>query len=79
MNDSKQKLRSFVQRIERLNEERDAITADRREVFNEADSMGFDKRALRNVIKLRKKDRADRIEEQELTEIYLETVEGNNE
>lgn len=58
-------LRSIIQRVEKLNEEKDAITADIREVYNEAKGNGFDTKAIREIIKQRKLDAADR-EEQEL-------------
>ena len=44
-------LRSFVDRIERLNEERDALTADIREVYSEAKGQGFDTKVLRRVVR----------------------------
>lgn len=57
-------LRSYVERIERLEEERKALAEDVREVYAEAAGNGFDKKALRELIKLRSKD-ASEIEEQE--------------
>ncbi|MDE3060688.1 MAG: DUF2312 domain-containing protein [Pseudomonadota bacterium] len=57
-------LRSIVQRIEKLEEEKAAIAADIRDVFAEAKGNGFDTKAIRSVIKLRKMD-AQEVEEQE--------------
>lgn len=60
-----EQLRSIVQRVEKLEEDKSAIAADIRDVFAEAKGNGFDVKAIRSVIKLRKLDAADR-EEQEL-------------
>jgi len=66
----KGRLESFIQRIERLNEEKANITADIKEVYAEAKSSGFDDKIMRKIIAERKKDEADRIEEQMLLEAY---------
>ncbi len=65
------RLRSFVQRIERLEEEKAALTADIRDVYAEAKSSGFDTKILRQVIRLRKLDNADRREQEELLDLYM--------
>ena len=57
-----EKLRSIVERIERLEEEKTTLAEDIREVYAEAKSSGFDGRILRQVIRLRKMDNADRRE-----------------
>ena len=67
--DTKQ-LESFVQRIERLTEEKKTITEDIKEVYSEAKSMGFDKKIMHQVIKLREMDSADREEMELLLETY---------
>ncbi|MEE8393312.1 MAG: DUF2312 domain-containing protein [Rhodospirillales bacterium] len=64
------RLRSFVERIERLEEEKAALTADIREVYLEAKGAGFDAKTLRQVVRLRKMDSADRREQEELLELY---------
>ena len=64
------RLRAFIERIERLEEERTALGADIREVFAEAKGTGFDTRIMRQVIKLRKMDGADRQETEHLLELY---------
>ncbi len=64
------RLRSFVDRIERLEDEKAALGADIREVYSEAKGVGFDVRALRQVLKLRKMDQAERREQEELLELY---------
>ena len=63
------RLRTIVERIERLESERDGITSDIKDVMAEAKSAGFDTKAIRAVIKLRKMNAADRDEQ----EIFLET------
>lgn len=68
------RLRSFVERIERLEEERTALGADIREVYSEAKSVGFDTKILRQVVRLRKMDTADRQEQEELLTIYKEAL-----
>lgn len=69
-------LRSFVQRIERLDEERSEIAADMKEVYAEAKAMGFDTKVLRKVISARKQDRQEREKQQSLFDMYWDAVEG---
>jgi uncharacterized protein (UPF0335 family) len=64
-------LRSFIQRIERLEEEKKTISEDIREVFAEAKSNGFDPKIMRQVLKLRRMETADRQEQEALLETYL--------
>ena len=68
------RLRSFLERIERLEEEKAALTADIREVFAEAKAVGFDTKVMRQVLKLRKMDRADRQEQAHLLDLYKRAV-----
>ena len=68
------RLRSFVERIEKLEEERAAIGADIREVFSEAKGTGFDVPTLRQVLKLRKMEPADRQEQEALVELYARAL-----
>ena len=65
-----ERLRSFVERIERLEEEKRALGADIREVYAEAKSTGFDTKVMRQLIALRKMDEADRREREELLTLY---------
>ena len=65
-----ERLKSFIERIERLEEERAALAADVREVYSEAKGAGFDIRILRQVVRLRKLDGADRREQEELLDLY---------
>jgi len=70
------RLTSFMERLERLDEDKTAITADMKEVFAEAKGEGYDTKIMRKVLKLRKIDKAKRAEEQTITELYLEAVGG---
>jgi uncharacterized protein (UPF0335 family) len=64
-------LRSIVERIERLEEEKAALAADIKEVYAEAKGNGFDIKILRKVIRLRKVDRVEREEEEALLDVYM--------
>jgi uncharacterized protein (UPF0335 family) len=68
------RLKSFIQRIEKLEEERAGIGADIKEVFAEAKSAGYDVKIMRAVIRIRKMDKADREEQDELLTLYLNAV-----
>ena len=67
-------LKSFVERIERLEEEKKGIADDIRDVFAEAKAQGFDTKIMRQVIRLRKKDSAERREEEALLDLYLHAL-----
>lgn len=67
---AREKLKSYVERIERLEEERSAIGADIREVYAEAKAEGFDTKVMRQVIRLRKQDTMERQEQEALLDIY---------
>lgn len=69
-----ERLRSFIERIERLEEEKAALANDVREVYSEAKSAGFDTKIMRQVIKLRKMDQDDRQEQAALLELYKAAV-----
>lgn len=64
------KLKNFIERIERLTEEKEGIATDIREVFSEAKGFGFDTKAMRQIIKIRKQDVEARREQEELVELY---------
>lgn len=64
------RLRSLIERIERLEEEKKGIQSDIRDIFAEAKSAGFDVKALRAVIKLRKMNAADRDEQELILDTY---------
>ena len=67
---AKDQLKSFIDRIERLEEERAALSADIREVYSEAKGTGFDTKIMRQVIKLRKMEKDDRDEQEHLLDLY---------
>jgi uncharacterized protein (UPF0335 family) len=69
-----ERLRSFVQRIERLEEDKAALGHDLREVYAEAKGEGFDTKVLRKLIGLRKRDPRERREEDELLDLYLSAL-----
>ena len=68
------KLRSFIERIEHLEDEKKAIADDIREVFAEAKADGFDVKIMRTVLKLRKMDAADRDEQEMLIDTYRKAL-----
>lgn len=67
---SKEELKSIVERIEKLNEDLSAIKADIKEVYKEAKSDGFDVKALKDIIKMRKKDKDELAEQDEIVRLY---------
>ena len=67
-------LRSFIERIERLEEEKKGISDDIRDVFAEAKGNGFDTKVMRQVIRLRKKEPAERQEEEAILDLYLHAL-----
>jgi len=68
------RLRAYIERIERLEEEKAALAADVREVFAEAKGNGFDVKIMRQVLRLRKMDGDDRAEEEALLGIYKRAI-----
>jgi uncharacterized protein (UPF0335 family) len=68
---AKDQLKSFINRIERLNEERQALSDDIKEVFAEAKGTGFDTKIMRQVIRMRKLDKADFQEQEAILDLYL--------
>lgn len=69
------RLRSLIERIEHLEEEKKAIAGDIRDIFAEAKSAGFDVKVMREILKLRKMDAADRDEKELLLETYRKALE----
>lgn len=67
-------LKTIIKRIEKLEEEKAALAADIRDIFTEAKSTGFDAKALRQVLKIRKLDAAEREEQEALLETYLDAL-----
>ncbi|MGH6930839.1 MAG: DUF2312 domain-containing protein [Dongiaceae bacterium] len=69
-----ERLRSFVERVERLEEERGVLTADIREVYAEAKGAGFDTNVMRQIVRLRRMDAAARQEQEALLDLYRKAV-----
>lgn len=69
-----ERLQSFIERIERLEEEKKNLTADIREVYAESKSSGFDTKTMRKVVALRKLDQSERQEQEALLETYLRAL-----
>jgi uncharacterized protein (UPF0335 family) len=67
-------LRQLVEQIERLEEERKALAGDIRDKYLEAKAVGFDVKALRQVVRLRKKSKAERQEEEGMLEVYMHAL-----
>ena len=67
---SKDLLKSIVERIEKLQDDMTSIKADIKEIYKEAKSDGFDTKALKDIIRMRKKDKDQIIEENEILELY---------
>ncbi|WEX09868.1 DUF2312 domain-containing protein [Chelativorans sp. AA-79] len=63
-------LRAFIERIERLEEEKQTISDDIKEVYAEMKGNGFDVKAVRTIVRLRKKDQAERQEEEAMLDLY---------
>lgn len=64
-------LRAFIERIERVEEEMDAYKEDRKEIYAEAKGNGFDTAILRQIIKIRKMDANERMENEAILELYM--------
>ncbi|BCH58407.1 hypothetical protein RvVAR0630_10310 [Agrobacterium vitis] len=71
---ARDQLRAFVERIERLEEEKKTIADDIKDVYGEAKGMGFDTKILKKVIALRKKDEQERMEEDLILDTYLHAL-----
>jgi uncharacterized protein (UPF0335 family) len=69
------RLRSFVERIERIDEDLKAMNDEKKDVFAEAKGEGFDVKILKEVIRLRKQDQKERDERDTLLDIYLHEIE----
>ena len=69
-----ERLKAFVERIERLEEEKKALADDIRDVYSEAKGAGFDVKILRQVIRLRKMEPNDRNEMEEVLSVYLRAL-----
>lgn len=68
------RLRSIIERLERLEEDKQAVMADMKEVFAEAKGEGYDVKTLRKVLRIRKQDKAKRQEEEAILDLYLSAL-----
>ena len=71
---AKDHLKAFIERIERLEEEKKAIADDIRDVYAEAKGNGFDVKALRTIVRMRKQDANERAEQETILETYLQAL-----
>lgn len=71
---AKDALKSYIQRVERLEAEKSALSADIKEVYSEAKGVGFDTKIMRMVIRLRKLDKADFQEQEAMLDLYMTAV-----
>lgn len=67
-------LRQFIERIERLEEEKKTIADDIKDVMGEAKGRGYDTKAIRTILRLRKKDRDERMEEEAILQTYMNAL-----
>jgi uncharacterized protein (UPF0335 family) len=67
-------LRTFIERVERLEEEKAALSEDLREVYSEAKGSGFDTKIMRQVVRLRKLDKADFQEREAVLDLYMSAL-----
>lgn len=67
-------LRQFIEQVERLEEEKKAIASDIKDKFAEAKALGFDVKAMRKIIQLRKKSLVERQEEEGILEVYMHAL-----
>jgi len=71
---AKDQLKAFIERVERLEEEKKALSDDIRDVYAEAKGNGFDTKALRTIVRMRKMDTAERQEQQAILDTYLHAL-----
>ena len=67
-------LRAFIERIERLEEEKKTISDDIKQIYSEAKNSGFDTKAMRTIIRLRKKKDGERQEEEAMIDLYKDAL-----
>lgn len=67
-------LRAFIERIERLEEEKKTISDDIKQIYSEAKNSGFDTKAIRAIIRLRKKEDGERQEEEAIIDLYKDAL-----
>ena len=70
------RIRSLIERVERIDEEVKALNEDKKEVFAEAKGEGFDVKVLREILRMRKQDKEERDEQESLLDLYLKAMES---
>jgi uncharacterized protein (UPF0335 family) len=71
---SRDRLKSIIERIERVEEEIKASQDDRKDIYSEAKSAGYDVKALRTIVRMRKQDANERAEQETILETYLQAL-----
>jgi uncharacterized protein (UPF0335 family) len=71
---ARDQLRAFIERIERLEEEKKAISDDIKEVYAEAKGSGFDAKVMRQIVRIRKQDRNERAEQEAILDLYMHAL-----
>ncbi|MBU1173802.1 MAG: DUF2312 domain-containing protein [Alphaproteobacteria bacterium] len=71
---ARDQLRAFIERIERLEEEKKAIADDIKDIYAEAKGMGYDTKVLRQVVRIRKQDQHERAEQEAILDLYLHAL-----
>lgn len=72
--DTNARLKSFIERIERLSEEKDGLQADIKDIYAEAKATGYEPKIMRKIIKMRKMTKDALMEEENLTDLYANAV-----
>ena len=67
-------IKSIIERVERLEEEKAALAADIREIYSEAKSNGYDAKVLRQIVRIRKQDSAERQEQEAILDLYMHAL-----
>ena len=73
------RIRSFIERVEHIEEEIKALNEGKKEVFAEAKGEGFDVKVLKEILRLRKQDEDERDEQDSLLDLYMQAMEGGEE
>ncbi len=74
-----ERIRSFIERVEQIEEELKALNEGKKEVFSEAKGEGFDVKVLKEILKLRKQDKDERDEQDSLLDLYMQAMEQSEE
>ena len=73
-----ERIRSFIERVEQIEEELKALNEGKKEVFAEAKGEGFDVKVLKEILKLRKQDKDERDEQESLLDLYMQAMEQSD-